>query len=456
MNDSTTTQTVLFSDLASKPVVAAFDEPHSSSDGGSILLKAADDSLGLTRRLASSLLDQRQQGKVRHELRELLGQRVFGIACGYEDCNDAARLAEDPIQKLLVGRHPIDGDRLGSQPTLSRFETSVRRTDLYRMGEALADVILEHHAKRLRGRVRRITIDFDPTDVETHGEQQLAMFNGFYREFCYLPTVGFLTFNEEPEQYAFAGVLRPGNASTTVGAIGLLRRTIHKLRKIFRKAQLRVRLDAGFASPEVYELLEEENVEYVIGIGTNKVLGRRAEKWMKGVHRRSKRSGQSEQVYRRIWYRAKGWSHRRRVVVKAEVVRLGDREPRDNPRFVITNIDGDPEELYVVNYCGRGEIENRLKEAKVLHLDRVSCTSFWANQFRIMLALAALALMQEIRRRAVRTSFARAQVATIRERLFKLAARVVVSARRYVLHLPMTCPSASAWRRIAIAFGGFG
>jgi hypothetical protein len=442
--------------LAAKPIIATFDEPHSSSDGGSILLKAADESLGLTRRLASSLLDQRQRRKVRHELRELLGQRVFGIACGYEDCNDAARLSEDPLQKLLVGRHPLTGDRLGSQATLSRFENSVRRTDLYRMGDALADVVIERHRKRLCGRVKRITIDLDPTDAQTHGEQQLAMFNGFYREWCYLPTLGFLTFNDEPEQHAFAALLRPGNASATAGAIGLLRRTIRKLRKVFRRAQIRVRLDAGFATPEVYELLEHEDVEYVIGFGTNKVLGRRTEKWMKQVRSRSKRSGQSEQLYRRIWYRAKGWSCRRRIVVKAEVVRLGEREPRDNPRFVVTNIDGDPEELYMVDYCGRGEIENRIKEAKALHMDRVSCSNFWANQFRILLTLAAFVLMQEIRLRAARTSLARAQVVTLRERLFKLAARVVASARRYVLHLPSSCPSATAWKQIAIAFGGSG
>jgi DDE family transposase len=168
----------------SKPVVAAFDVPHGSSDGGAILLKAVDARWGLTERLAASLGDRREPGKVAHPLRDLLRQRVFGLACGYADGNDAARLAEDPVHKLLLDRDPLTGRALGSQPTLSRFENAVDRRDLYRMGDALADTVLAWHRQRLHRRARRITIDLDATDDPTHGQPELAFFNRYYDTWC--------------------------------------------------------------------------------------------------------------------------------------------------------------------------------------------------------------------------------------------------------------------------------
>ncbi len=179
MADDTTTQCVLFPDLFRKPLVARFDQHNGSSDGGAVLLKAIDLRLGLTERLAGCLRDRRDPSKVSHEIEELLAQRVFAIACGYPDANDAARLGEDPIHKMVVGRDPVDGAALASQPTLSRFENAAGRSELYRIGEALADVVVERHRKRLRGRARRITIDLDPTEDPTHGEQQLSFFRLF-------------------------------------------------------------------------------------------------------------------------------------------------------------------------------------------------------------------------------------------------------------------------------------
>ena len=164
MTEHTITDCLLFPDIFDRPVVAKFDQRQSSSDGGAILLKAAEQRLGLTSALAAGLRDDRQAGKVQHELRELITQRVMALALGYEDANDAARLASDPIHKLLVGRHPLDGEDLASQPTLSRFENAPDRKELLRMTEALADCVIERHRKRLHGRARRITIDLDPTD----------------------------------------------------------------------------------------------------------------------------------------------------------------------------------------------------------------------------------------------------------------------------------------------------
>src|SRR5437867_7717598 len=225
----------------SKPIIARFDQPHASSDGGALLLKAIDDRLGLTWRLASAIHDRRQPGKVAHSLRDLLRQRVFGLACGYADCNDAARLIDDPIHKLLLDRDPIEGAGLGSQPTLSRFENAVGRTDLYRLGTALADAVLTYHRERLGETVRLITIDLDATDDPTHGQQELALFNGYYDTWCYLPLLATVTFNTEPIQHVIAALLRPGTGAATRGVRGLLRRLFRKLRQIIPPARTRVR-----------------------------------------------------------------------------------------------------------------------------------------------------------------------------------------------------------------------
>ena len=245
MRDDTTRQSVVFKDLFDKPVVARFDQPDSSSDGGALLLKACDERLGLTDALVGCLDDGRQQSKVEHSLHELVRQRVFGIACGYEDCNDAARLSQDPMHKLLVGRDPMEGAALASQSTLSRFENALGPKALMRMGLALADTVIARHRKRLRGRVKHITVELDPTDDPTHGAQQLSFFNGHYDTWCYLPTAGFVQFDDEPEQYLFAYVLRPGNANAKLGAIGILRRILERLGRGFPKAKVLVRLDGG-------------------------------------------------------------------------------------------------------------------------------------------------------------------------------------------------------------------
>jgi hypothetical protein len=218
---------------------------------------------------------------VQHELRELITQRVMAIAFGYEDANDAARLECDPVHELLVGRDPLDGEDLALQPTLSRFENAPDCKELLRMTEALADGVIERHRKRLHGRARRITIALDPTDDPTHGQQEFA-FNGHYDCYCCLPMVCFLTFNEEAEQYLVAAVLRPRNAPGSAGALGILRRLIARVSDTLPKAKIRVRLDAGFASPEVLDFLDcEPKVEYLVNMAANALLKRKAESAMK-------------------------------------------------------------------------------------------------------------------------------------------------------------------------------
>ncbi len=436
-----------------RPVVAAFDVEHASSDGGAVLLKAIDTQWGLTERLAGRLVDGRQPGKVRHQTVELVRQRVFGLCCGYADCNDAARLADDVIHKLLVGRDPIAGPALASQPTLSRFENVVGRRELIEMGRVLADTVIEHHRRRLHGRATRITIDLDPTDDPTHGQQEFTFFNGHYDTWCYLPLVATVTFNDEAEQFAVAAVLRPGNAPASRGAIGLLRRLFTKLRAAFPDATLRVRLDGGFAGPTMFDFLEAQEVEYAVAMASNARLEKRARRLMGKARMLSKATGQTAHLYGETRYAAKKWAHKRRVIIKAEVVRHPGRDPKNNPRFVVTNLADASETVYRI-YCQRGDVENRLKELHHgLEMDRTSCSRFLANQFRVLLTLAAYILFQELQRRARGTACAEAQVTTLRERLIKLAVWVERSVRRIVLHLPATFPWLPTWRHLARAVG---
>ena len=455
MRDDTIPQTVLFPDLFNKPLVATFDQPHASSDGGAILLKAAEARYGLIEGFARCLVDDRQPGKVRHTLADLLAQRIYGLACGHPDANDADRLADDPIHKLLLGRDPVDGDPLASQPTISRFENQVGVHELHAMGCELAASVIERHQRRLRGRARTITIDLDPTDDPTHGAQQLTFFNGHYDCWCYLPLLAFVTFNDEAEQYLCAAILRPGNAPATRGARGTLIRLIDMLRIAFPRARFLVRLDGGFATPAILDRLDAEpRLDYVVAMAENAVLTRCAEPLMVDARTQSEASGQTEHLYTEAYYAAGTWPHERRVVIKAEVVRLPGREPRDNPRFVITNLRQTPRFVYERVYCARGDIENRIKELhEGLQIGRTSCGRFWANQLRVLLTAAAFVLMQELRLRAARTACARTQVTGLRERLLKLGAHVVVSVRRVVLHLPTSTPDLDAWRHIALALG---
>jgi hypothetical protein len=443
---------VLFPELSRRPLTFTFDVPPASSDGGAVLLKAAERRLGLIAALAGALDDDREPGKVCHGLTDLLAQRIYGLALGYEDANDAARLADDPLHKLLLDRDPVTGEALASQPTLSRFENGVRRGELLGMGEALFESVLDRHARRRR-KVRRITVDLDLTDDATHGAQQLSFFNGFYGTWCYLPLLAFLTFDAEPEQYLCAAVLRPGNAPTQRGALALLKRIVGRLQERFPRARILVRLDGGFAAPELFTFLDETCVDYVVGLARNAVLERFAALPMLEARMRSLASGRTEHVYADFDYAAGTWERERRVILKAEVVQLPGRDPRDNPRFVVTNLTRSARRLYQRIYCQRGELENRIKELFDVALDRTSCSRFRANQVRVLLAAAAYALLQELRLACRGTAWARAQVATLRLELLKIGVQVVASVRRLLLRLPETFPFRDGWRRIALQSG---
>jgi len=306
---------------------------------------------------------------------------------------------------------------------------------------ALADVVLAHPEARLGAeKGRRIKIDLDPTDDPPHGQQELAFFNGHYHTWCDLPLLGFPSRNDETERHLLPAILLPGNAHDSWGAIGVLRRLFRTLRAAFPQAKLRVRLDGGFATPALFGFLAVEGVEYLVAMGSNRRLEQRIRRRLGRAWRRSKASGQAEHPSGETRYAAKQWPHKRRVIMKAEVVRLAGRDPRRNPWFVGTNLAQTPVHGCRL-YCDRGDLEHRIKELHYgLGLDRTRCSRFLADAFRVLLTSAAYVLLQELRNHLAATACGDSQVSTLRERLLKLEARVTVSARRIVFHLPSAFP----------------
>jgi hypothetical protein len=429
--------------LSQKPVTIRSDGGALTSDAGVLLLRQLDERLGLTRRLAGCVLDRREQGKVRHDVLALLRQRIYQIACGYEDCNDADHLRADPALKLAVGRAPTEAD-LASQPTLSRLENAVGWRECWRIGEALLECYRQRHRKLPP---TRIILDIDATDDETHGHQQLAFFHGYYNEHCYLPLLVFAQAEGEGEQELIGALLRPGNVHGGRRAMALLKAIVRRLRQAFPECVIELRADSALALPKVYEGCEKLGIPYTISLPKNERLIEMAQPWMTDAQAIYAETGEPAQVFGEFVYAAHTWSQERRVICKAEVMGKGD-----NPRFVVSNrIDLEPEAHYRF-YCQRGDPENRIKELKLdLKADRLSCHRFWANQFRLLLHAAAYVLMQAMRAALAGTEFARAQVSTLRLRLLKVGARVRESVRRVLVQLPSAYPWAYLWPRLARA-----
>lgn len=429
-----------------KAVVVRNDGGALSSDAGVLLLREIDDELGLIEKLAACIRDGRDQSRVQHAIVVLLRQRIYGIACGYEDCNDARDLRVDPALKMAVGRAPGESD-LASQPTLSRLETGVGWRECWRMSEALVESYIAAHRRQPP---RRIVLDADATDDETHGTQQLSFFHGYYDHHCYLPLLVFAQIEGAGEQEPIAAVLRPGNKHAGHRAMALLRLLVKRLRAAFPRCRIELRADSGFALPEVYEGCERLRLPYSISLPKNSVLLEMIEPAMHTARAIHAEIGEKVQLFGEFRYQAKSWSKERRVVFKAEVMSQGE-----NPRFVVTyRIPRQPESAYR-HYCMRGDPENRIKELKVdLHADRLSCHGFWSNQFRLLLHVAAYLLMQSMRTRLQGTALAKAQVGTLRLRLLKVGARVVETVRRVWVHLPTAYPYAHLWPRLVSAAPG--
>jgi hypothetical protein len=424
--------------LHGKRLTGGFDGGDISSDGGFVLLAAADARLGLTRQLAACLTDPRDPRKVRHPLHELLAQRVYQIAAGYEDCNDADDLRHDPVLKTVVGRLPQTGPALASQPTLSRFENRVPRRELWTMAQVLVEQFVVRHADR---RPKYLVLDFDATDDPTHGQQQFAEFHGFYDTHCYLPLIVTAQVEDGPQELLVAW-LRRGRCHASRGALAVLKRLVARLRQQWPDVLILVRGDSGFAIPALYDWCESQAVpvRYLIGLAQNPRLRALAEPGLQAARNEFERTAEKVRRLHDASYAAESWSHQRRVLIKAEVAARGD-----NPRFVVTNLRGAALGLYNL-YAARGEMENRLKELKCdLQMDRTSCHRFAANQLRVLLHAAAFVLHCALRTALAGTELAQAQVCTLQRRLLKLGVRVKETARRVWLQFASSCPLQALW-----------
>lgn len=440
--DQSATAPLGFAPPAPLPLAVDFRGGRLTSDGGWAWVAEADATLGLTAALAAALPDRRRR-RGRHTLLELLRQRVYQIAAGYEDQDDADVLRGDPLLKLVCGRLPESDPDLASQPTLSRLENGFSARDCYRLAEALGAVYLRERERD--GMPTRVVLDLDGTDDPTHGAQEGSAYHGYYRQHMYHPL---LVFDGETGQFVTA-ILRPGTAHAGHGALAILKRLVARLRARWPGVAIELRADAGFAKPEIYAWCERERIAYTIGLVTNARLEALAAPLLaEALVAHAAGDGAKVRLLGEAPYRAGSWPHDRRVVVKAEVLAQGT-----NTRFVVTTRNDPPADLYTW-YADRGETENWIKDLKLgCFGDRLSCHRFLANQVRLLLHGAAYCLLDTLRRWLVRAGTARMTLETIRSRLIKIGGRVRQLATRVHLRLASSHPGEPLWHRLATREG---
>lgn len=418
-----------------RPVEFRFDGGEMTSDAGLLMLSAADRKLRLSDRLAAQIVDTREPGKVRHMVADLLRERIFAIAAGYEDANDLDDLCRDPALLLSCGK-PL-GEALASQPTLSRFENAVAPKDLFCLAETLASIVVG----QLPADTRSVVLDVDASDDPCHGQQELEFFNGYYDTHCYLPLYLHLT-GDDGIQRLMAVMLRPGNAGAKLGLFGMLRRAIRLLRKRFPSVAITLRADSAFGDGKVLDFCDRHKLGYALALRGNDRLARVTDWMAERVVADREALGADQKEFVSFTYQAESWERARRVVAKVETV-----GGKLNVRYVLTSRPSQKPERVYAYYCERGDRENRIKEMKVdLAAGRTSCHRFWANQFRLILHAAACVLWRAVQDALAGTSWANKQIGTLRLMLVKIGARVVQSCRRIWLHLPTSCPHKGVWR----------
>jgi len=438
-------QLLLFKDICGKKVEADFQGGEVSSDAGVLFLREVERQVGLIRRVAEVLRDRRHPGYVKHQFTELLKQRVFQIACGYEDGDDSDELRHDPVLKMACERLP-DEEPLASQPTMSRFENGLSRTDLYRIAEVLVDVFIESYDKPPEG----IILDIDDTDDPTHGHQQLALFNAFHNNYCFMP----IHIYEGKSGKLITTVLRPGKRPTGEQITSILKRVVRRIREAWPDVGILLRGDSYYSCPAVYEFCEEEKIKYVFGFKPYNSLKKKTEPLVQEAQKRYVRQMHPVKMFSEFFHKAKGWPQPKRIIVKVEYNALGQ-----NVRYVVTNLEHwNRRFIYETIYCGRGEAELFIKEHKN-HLlsDRTSCSRFKANQCRLFLHSAAYVLLHTFRRLHLRGSqWAHAQFDTIRLKLIKIGARVRQLKTRIKIHLPSSFPYKQELQKIWLSCYGSG
>ena len=423
--------------VSTKAVELDFDGGRLSSDAGVVLLKDIDDQLGLTRALAAVLSDPRDARRIHFTPEDLLKQRVFQIAAGYEDANDSNTLRDDPIFKLMLDRLPATGAPLASQPTISRFENRISRTELYRMALVLLEQFIASYARA----PTVIVLDVDDTEDRVHGQQEHARYDGYYGGYCFLPLHLYEGLSGRLLTTIFKATRFSGSQMLSV-----LKRVVKRLRHAWPDTLVIFRGDSHFAYPEVMQWIDEQpELSYVTGLTSNAILNKLAREVVEQAKRAYVSRGHKVTRFHSTRYQAGTWSRARRVVIKVEVGEQGV-----NTRFVVTDMEhARTQVLYQHIYCARGQMENEIKDHKLyLKSDRTSCHHFEANQLRLFLHSAAYILLETLRREVLRdTQWAAATMATIPLRLLKLGARVQECKDRIKISLPSSCPAAPVLRR---------
>jgi hypothetical protein len=427
-----------FSGSAPLPLEARFDGGRLTSDGGLPWLERADTVLGLTAAVAAVIPEWRH-GPVRHSREMLVRQRVFQIACGYEDQDDADTLRIDPLLKLVCGQLPETGRDLASQPTLSRLENAVDRKSCYRLAVALGELYLRERERE--GIPTHILLDLDGTDDPTHGAQEGSAYHGYYRQQMLHPLLIF----DGTTHHLITAVLRRGNTHGSTGVVAVLKRVVAALRARWPEVTIELRMDSGGAVPAIYDFCEGQGLAYTIGLSTNPRLTALAAPLAAAAQQqRTERGAEKVRLCGETGYQAASWDHPRRVVIKAEALPKGP-----NTRFVVTTRTDPPEALYDW-YVDRGDGENAIKDLKnACFADRLSDHRFWANQFRLLLHAAAYWLLDTLRRWLSAMHVARMQLDTLRLALLKIGGRVTQLRDRVRLRLASSHPAQPFWDHLA-------
>ena len=438
-----------FEACGKREIVARFDGGTISSDGGAFLLRQTDQRLHLLARLAECFLDGRNQEQVEHSILEMLSQRIYGLALGYEDINDHEQLRKDPVFGILAGRQELE-EPLAGKSTLNRMELGAGTKDRYKkitfwkeaIDELLVKVFIESHPQA----PEQIILDVDTTDLPLHGNQEGRFFHGYYGNYCYLPLYIFCG------GHVLCARLREANHDAAFGSLPEIRRIIAQIRVAWPKVKIILRGDSGFCRNELMSWCESNGVEFLFGLARNQRLRRIIGAQMHAATQQWQETGQSARVFTEFDYQAKktkkgGWDRERRVVAKAEHI-----DGKENPRFVVTSLRSEAwaaQALYEELYCARGDMENRIKEQFSLFADRVSSETMRANQMRLYLSAMAYILVSGLRRLGLPgTELADAQVATIRTKLLKIGAQIRVTVRKVWVSMASSYPWQGLYRQV--------
>jgi len=406
-----------------------------TSDGGSLFLKQADQKLGLLQEVAKHFPDPRRSASCTHDIESLIRQRVFSLGLGYEDLNDHTALRLDPAIQTSVSKDTL----LASAPTLCRFENYADRD----IAGAIHQIFIDKFIESFDAPPEKLILDFDATDDQVHGNQAGRFYHGYYRHYCFLPLYVFCN------KQLLVSYLRPSKIDGAKHTGAILSLLVKRLRREWPDVQIIFRADGGFCRHHVLTWCEQErnHVDYIVGYSKNSRLETMAADLIDQSAADFAETGEKQRLFDDLTYGALSWKKERRIIVKAEHNHLGP-----NTRYVVTNMSGDPQELYDKVYCHRGEMENRIKEQQMdLFADRTSCSKWWPNQFRLLLSSLAYVLMETIRRVAlVGTELENATCNTIRLKLFKIGAVITRNTRRVRFHLSSAYPMKDLFRKVQL------